>query len=424
MLASLKRNFTRKPKYIGVETREATREELTWKSVITLGLEFDNPSACAKAVDRVMQVCTPLRTTVENGQITFHRSYNPPVGTLPNMSDWQELCRYNYFRRNGPPFTNFMANIAANDTKMVLNVSHGIGDGGYLLKMIDFVVNDRKIPDEIPCLEIPPEVLMAKELAQLTPDIHWKDDSKLTRIYTKKKPEELKKVTDNDIMEIPGFRSNVKELQCYNKETGKVSGLTESIWTAITLSAQAWNGKLSKIGVTTCLDMRQHMKLNCPEWGDGTVFSIIGHDAPLRPNESLKSLAKSLRENFNKRMQSIDRFAFIRGDPYVDDLMFECSHLGRVKIRPPVKDAWMQVEMAEMDMIYLISVLTYAIDNGHKNELIGTVRFPAIKFHSSEAKILRDSIKFCLEKIPMNMTVQEAYDVIQKYQATRTKLYQ
>ena len=408
---------TRRVTYVGPSTVNAGRMSKFPVSIMQLGMEFEDTAACWRAVDKMSQAVTSLRTIFDRENLTFDRSMEPMIGTFRKDASWKEACDEVYYDPDGIMSTKRLANICVSDKRLILNMNHALGDGGYFLHVVDMIVNDRKVPNEIPCLPVMGGSLYRSKVEALDENERWSLGETLTRIKSKKDVTELRHIKYEDVAEVKTLVEDVHKLQCYNKKTGKCSGLTDSLWAALVLCAEAWNGKMTKFGLHSCVDHRQRQLASLDPWTLGCCFTIISHSAPVNPNETIQSLGRHLRQDFVKRINSPAMYDFWRHRPsQPGDMHLELSHLGRMRIKRPVTDVWVMLKLPETVGYPNLALLSWAVENETRNTLTGHLRFSPAQFHPSEAEVMRDSIKFFLESLPATMTVADAFAAIRKYQ--------
>ena len=419
MLAHLRCNFS-SVKYVGPRTCEIPPTHEHGEAVMQLGLEFSDPGACAKAIDTIVKVCPAMRIIREGNKVVFHEDMEPLITDLPQNMDWKEACDCTYMRRDSMRYTNRWASICANDKRLLINLTHHFADGGYFLQLIDLISNNRELPSHVTCFPVwimrslPDELEKVRKAFMSGGEFAGPDE--LTRIKSKKDVTELVHMKYFDVADVRTVKCHVKDLQCYDKSTGKCSGLTESLWMSLLFSASAWNNKLERFGMTSCVDQRRYIKDKLDPWEIGSGLVILDHYADCVPNESLKDLAKRLRTNFNERFNGPDRYTYFGRRQDHKEMMLELSNVGRVPIKEPLTDVWMLLKLSEHQAADNLALLSWTIDSEVRNDLFGQLRYAYSRLTNSEAELLKDSVKFCLEQIPLSTSVQDAFNAVRDFQ--------
>ena len=390
-------------------------------AIMQLGIEFEDSASCWNAVDKLSKVVTSLRTEFDGKNVTFNPSLDPEIRKFPEGLSWKESCDSVYAAKDGIMSSSRMANICVSDRRLILNMSHALGDGGYFLLLISMLSGDREVPSELPCLPLSAGPVFRQGIAALKGDERWTLPDTLTRIKSRTDVTNLRRLKYEDVCEVKTLVSDVHDLQCYDKKTGKCSGLTDYLWTSLVLCSEAWNGSMTKFGIESCVDHRQRSLASSDLWSLGCCFTIISHSAPVNPSESIQSLGRRLRQDFLNRINSPAMYSFftVREREDRDLVHLELSHLGRMRIKRPMTDVWVLLQLPEAVGACNFALLSWAVENEHSNTLRGHLRFSPSRFDPAEAEIMRDSIKFFIESLPPTTTVADAFAAVQKFQATR-----
>ena len=138
---------------------------------IYFSLKFSEKKYLEKAKENFVKIFSGLRLKVSN-DCYCKRDTEPPVYQLPNWiqdcqmaSKWAEdhIC---------VPFTEGLANIAANDKVLVVQSSHNLSDGGFLLNAIDHIFDDMS---NMPKISQPPYTMREAFPQEIEDSIRYYD---------------------------------------------------------------------------------------------------------------------------------------------------------------------------------------------------------------------------------------------------------
>ena len=363
-------------------------------------------------------------------------SLNRPseVQQLPkNLKNLEEACTW--LSHNHLPYSTSFATIAANDKMICVAASHLIADGTCYKETLNFIQHPEIIP-EMPSLPIPFNKEFKKEIDETDINYPYFDFSSQTVIYPKKHQHNhlLKKPDVKNPVLVTTFRNSMEKLVCFDPISKTAKNLTRHLWLALTLSMNAFNGKLSKIGLACPVNLRpkslENFYLNLKSNPKSNInlnqqynpllypnlFSNCWFSTPCNANLTCSEIAQNLYNDFRYRCKRGDLFAY-RNPKIIREKSDKCSrsevsNLGVLSFQKPIIDAWAQITVHDKNAA-LISLLSFTLNdkNLKKNTICGKIRISPSQMLPEELKMLENAIKHYLFHInPKTTTLKDAYN--------------
>jgi hypothetical protein len=227
------------------------------------------------------------------------------------------------------------------------------------------------------------------------------------------------------------IREPTSSFRCYNPATGRASGMTESMWLAMTLSGAAFQGGLGDhFGLSTIIDLRRFApnefvaRGGCQNW----VASI---QLPVRPTVDTKvgDVARQMRTMLEERIKRGDWIGHMRSvsdrvwrpwaaPKYLPGLTLELSNIGQVNIKRPMVDCCITLGCPDWMKYQGISFPTHAIkdlDTG-RTRFVGELQYNTREFAKEDGHLIAESIRYALRNIGFEMRVGQAIDQIKQFQ--------
>jgi hypothetical protein len=192
------------------------------------------------------------------------------------------------------------------------------------------------------------------------------------------------------------------------------------LWTALALSAAARNAAVSKsLGVLTCVDLRSFMNpkdVNINVCNNFVAVTVAPKG--ITGKSRVRDIGQTMRKDFaNKRDNG---GLFILEDSEYEHKqgtsIMVLSNMGPLYIKPPVVDIWMQQTMESQHGDGALLLLSWTKISDTKNEFFGRLRYSPNIFTDAEASAMRASIRYVLEKLDPNLTVDAAVKELMKVQ--------
>lgn len=383
--------------------------------MVQLAVRLSHPKHVPVIVEKLqkavigLQVCTTATDFV-------YKPQNVPVCTIPNGLSMEQSCRY-MFENYTPDFSQRVANIGASDDAVVLSCGHICADGAFLVQVLDSLTNpNADLSHESLPMSI--EQLLGDNLTRNKIHVpHFYVDETVTRVMPRREVKENFKNAEHIIMECP-----IETLQCYSN--GKVHGLTDSIWACLIASAWAFNGRIDRAGVATCIDLRQFQKPLKSPLSVCLHYSNIDVSAEVFPNMTLKDLGRRMRDDMLDKIRRGFHIGFLQGitkDPGGEPLPgigLEMSNIGQLHVKPPIVDAFIKSSVADACGDPLISFSNFSVVTNHTNTFHANVRYRQTLIDRREVAQVSQGALFAMQKLQPTLTITDAVKIIRAYQDT------
>ncbi|OHS97668.1 hypothetical protein TRFO_36097 [Tritrichomonas foetus] len=382
---------------------------------IQFAIEVEKPSAVPKVVENLRNALLGFDLHIE-GDYLVHRKNAIEVNKMP--SSVQSCLEAATFVDSEVPldYSERLCSISANDRFIGVSVSHMIYDGGFFLTLYDKLFESSIFRTSEP-LPLTTYDIFQDTFSNLPPKLE-NEPNTTTVLNWSHKPDPNVSPTENCkylAIETPADEC----LFLKNK-----FGLTEYYWTMIPLSVMAMNGKIQEFGIASCVDLRQEMKNK--EFSHTVSNNFIEINLPLKgtnPNHSIRQIGKMFREKFNEYKstgQFYHTFNLMNGGfPSLSEPVAMCgiSNVGRFLLKPPIVDCWIQQTMRCKCVESFAPFIGFSKNKYGRNTLVTRFQQPQSVINDEDAKILLESVVYSLKEIHPDMTVQEAFDNLRKFQS-------
>ncbi|EAY07124.1 hypothetical protein TVAG_342880 [Trichomonas vaginalis G3] len=394
------------------------------KAYLQFALSFKNPNDIEKTIIKMNRVVSGLHHATD-GKYLYKTLEKTPVYKLPDdHKSLPELCDYMYnnFTR---PKELALASIGANKDTVVLNVNHLACDGMFLRNLFDYLNQDGNESQSATSI-ISSDDIFDKEIKNYNgfmPPFAG-NDSDLTRINPQN-PFELHYSATTTMTEV---HTDTKDLMTY-KLNGKVKNLTDYYWANVVLAISAFNNKFDKCGLNTCINLRRF--LNKSDFNIANCFSHIRVIANVTKDDTVDTLMRKMRADFNERVSKGEHFAALKAAQSqsnkssqlapVPGIPFSLSLIGQFDLdKGKFKDAWGNLKILE-DGLNLVGFLGYSIKKNGVNTISGRLRTASSHFGDGDARIFGNSIMYGMQKVHPSMKIGEAFDMLRDYQLEMKK---
>ena len=398
-----------------------------WKGFLFAGVEFEKAGYVENAINEIIRTNSAFHTKIS--LFSIHKTKCEPkivkipnnIKTLDDVSKW-------IFKNHLPKTNKTLGSIAYDDTRVVACISHICGDGVHHAKMIEHLCNtEERWPDAV----LPEsgthyfhDKVFCKKWRNESTNLCGSDPN-ITRLLPQKKPasnKESEYVSEN-------IRIPFEELSCYDKSTKRCHLISEAQWLASALSAAAFQDKIDPFGVSVDYDLRRILPQN--RVNDPAIQNYISSilvQAKTSQTMTLGELGKAMRASFQRNVANQSYFGFMYNvweavfrpwrSKSLKGLGMEVSSVGPIRIKSPVKDAWLVLRKKDDYALNSASLLSYSLLGPEKKEFIGTFEYCSKELNKLDGFKIARSIEFCLRNLKDNMTVKEAIDFIKTYQKT------
>ena len=331
--------------------------------------------------------------------------------SLPEVDHW--------FINEVPPNTaDRLGVIAANKDTVAVAMNHIVGDGKFVVGVIDHLFDPIK-PLTSP---YPADAgnLFSEEIRSFRmPRSPWAD-TELTRFFER---------NPRGPVEVPYvMRTNASTMSCYDPQKKACHQLTEALWTLSVLSISTFFGGSDYLAPLVCVDIRPFMKDEMKRKKDLTycnIFTVMGvHAKSNWKKKTLGECYKMIREDLKSRIQKREYLDYVAGQiiPTNDFIplgqTFVSSHLGVVKIREPVSDVYISNYAYFEVFSHLLQILSYSIVDEQKgrNELVTFMRHGCDGVTFEEADVINKTLQYGLQKFTLDMPMERVLKEIETYQ--------
>jgi hypothetical protein len=249
-------------------------------------------------------------------------------------------------------------------------------------------------------------------------------DPTIGRIFPKRVPE-LK----NPRYGIQYINEPVRELGCYDRETGGCKKLTEALWVSLGLSNVAFSERMHPFAVSTVFDLRRLLpKEELGNPGLQNYVASIAVHGDLSLGRTVDELASDMRKNFQMRVERGDVFGHMRSVQNVvykpwrnrmpPGLGLEVSSIGRIRIGSPVKDCHITLMAPAQMELGSISLMCYTIEHRERKskQFVGQFQYTSKELHDLDAYVLAESVRYGLKNIDGHATVGSTIAELRQFQ--------
>lgn len=382
--------------------------------MMCLVLKFKNPKDVAPVAEMLSRKVLAFQCGTD-GHILYKNPQRVPIYDLPHFDDKEELSHY-MLKHHSRPYKLALGALGVSDDAIAFNANHMLADGGYFKFIIDEISNGRDTPlvSDIPNSA---EYLFSKKMEEAPDTIYPGDyDMKLTN-FLSKDTEELN--TDRFAhLIITDFPAS--SLKCYNKDTKKIKGLTEAIFSNFYATAVAYNENGYKCGLETCVDLRRYS--NSHTWNDASVFSMMPIWTNVSPSDTLGQVGKKIRGGLNDGLNKGYSFSYLKAlfeekkGPGFRGNRLGTSNVGPIKVGGPLVDAYLGYSEISTAMPHIISITTWSIIGNGRNDITFRMKYNTDKVSTREAQMVSDCTIWGMQNIDPNLPLEKAIDELKGFQ--------
>ena len=376
-----------------------------------------------KVLEKLRKLCLPLRVKYEDGAY-FWNGEEPPVAHIPeDLKNLDDVARFVTIACNPLPKSS-LAVLAANKNFVAANVSHACWDGRIMIDVADAIVNDIDVPEFntfYNSINTFPEEI-AKAEAYPESDVTHPG---LTRFASKDK---FFKAEHHDTQYCT-IKTPAKDLKIYDPIAQKPRGLTDALYANICLACAAYEGKLDKIGLNSCVDLRKYIPYKYG-WEHHNVFATIDVVAEgVTMDTTIRDVMRKTREYFNQRIKDGAQFGFFKHLTDKPDLSRQIkkyrpslSNLGIFPIGGIVDDI-LAKDTCILDPkgYFGADFVSYGIRGLGRNDIFTVFEYSQMDLSRREAGLLLNSVDFGLRNLDLDLTCGQAMERLQEFQRNYIK---
>ena len=391
---------------------------------VQLVLHCKDKENVPNVVEKLKKLCLPLRMKFIDDAY-FWNDGEPPVAQIPNnLTKIEDVARWVTVNCNPFPKSS-LGIISANNNYVAANVTHACWDGKIIIDIVNAIVNDIEVPEIktfYNSMNIFPEEI-AKAEAFPESEITHKG---LTRFTSKDKFFKAQ----NHINQFYTIKTPVNQLKCYDPILKRPRGLTDALYANICLSCAAYEGKLDKIGINSCVDLRKFIPYKCNQWELQNVFSsidIVAKDVTL--DTTIRELMRKTRDAYNQRIKENAHFGFFKhlnDEPdfskQIKKIRPAVSNLGIFPIGGPIDDILVKdICLLDPNGYYGAEFESYGIRGCGRNDVFTVLEYGQQDLSRREASLLLDSVDFALRNLDLDLSCGKAIEKLQEFQQNYIK---
>lgn len=398
---------------------------LLWKGFLQTSIEFETPDDTKRAVEELIKCYNAfhIRNNILN---VFPNNRDPEILKIPSsLTTLPEINEWMYKTHTPSPFKSW-GTIAMDDTRLVINTSHAAGDGRHQKILIEHLCNPSE-SWQAPPVPMAPYSKFASEISKikLPREFTCGNEPNSCRIFPRL-PVDTKKTSK---YEIGLIRKDAKSLKCWCHETQRLRGLTESMWVAMGLMATAQTGKFAdSFGICTCFDLRS--TVTAEERQDKSIqdfFADICARATPTTDMTLGELGDAMRKSFNVNVQQRRYIDYMKSvwasvfKPWIvpepKGLGLEVSSIGPIRIRKPVKDAYVSLMTPDSYGLGSLCLMSYSIINEDtgRNEFIGHTQYNTTEISRKEGDLFTKGIEYAMTSFDRSKKVGQAINELKAF---------
>lgn len=386
-----------------------------FKEMCQLAVKVDNKQVLEKILNNFKKGFVGLRLRTD-GQFLLPAKDDLEIVRFPkDLTDCRDACETLY-KDHSPSWKDRLATIGMNDQIIAISSNHLCCDGGLLLhNFLHCLDDDIGEPAELPwpICEAYKEDLARAQLSS----IKLSHVDELTDMFLdpRNKPSEIpKRASFYDEI------TPVHEFQCYNSNTKKITGLTESIFSASCLTLSAIGDAIKKFGVCNCCEIRKYLKpgqLNLSCCNHFVCMKIVAHG--IKHSNTIRDLNNAFREDLRRKQTDGTIFKTYLApydSKFPNKALINCSNVGPIRYKAPIKDFWMQSAMNKQALRGFFFLVSYSKISESENNIVTRLTVDQDTIPPPLAKMVNDSILYTLTKLPLDLKLLDAVKAIQRFQ--------
>lgn len=350
-----------------------------------------------------------------DGKILYKNPQGVPIYDVPHLDDNERLSHY-FLKRHTRPYSIALGAIGVNDNSIVFNCNHMLGDGGYMKFIIEELSNGRNTPlvNDIPTSA---ETVFSQQIAD-APDTSEPlyCDTHTTNFISK----DINGINSDMFARLLISNFATDSLKCYNPQTKKVKGLTESIFSNFYASIVSYNSDSLKCGISAMVDLRRYT--NNRNWNESCNFSLVDVTARVAPSDSMELVGKKIRESLTQRLNDGSCFSFLRSlyegktGPGFRGMRLAISNVGPIKIGGPLVDAYLGYSQTEASDAHNLMLVSWSIVGNGKNDTTFRLIYNSSKCSTREAELISASTIWAMQNIDTKQSLEKTLNDIRQYQ--------
>ena len=386
---------------------------------VQMALKLASKEYVEQVVPKFVNACAGFHLK-SDGKRLIYTGPSFKVAKLPSSITSTEEAAHWIVENAAPDFSQSLSTIACNDSIVVMNSNHLCCDGGFLTYMLE-----KCAAKEMGHAAMFPQMIdhvFAKQLAAAPPpETHFDNSESLSRIPWNRDSA----VKETDLTSQVVFRRKASDLQVFDRATGKVRGLTESLWTSLSLTLSAMSNTFHGIGSNTCVNLRQmlnHESIDLSISNSYTRLNILAKG--VTPNMTLSDAFRLLRKDFETKKSNGSFFTALKlnlvgfpADPNPGSFG-QVTNVGPLKLHHPITDIWIQQSVFCRAAERCFSLLSFSVIDPPRNDIVCALRYAPSVTPLRDAVKVAKSVEYIMTSIPTTTPISEVIAAAQKIQAT------
>lgn len=404
----------------------------TNKLFVQFALEFTDKKYLPTFLSMITNATTGLY--VKSDGDNFLSSFKDPdhvtVHQLPRyLKTLPDCCEWIY--RTYSPSPNYsLASIAADETRLIVNSSHSLTDGGFYLNLLQNIQNPTKkelFNEQFPLPSDLIDCLFKDQFKKFKENFNSKFFNLKQTDFTYLNLQEKVSLPD-PYDDIPHrFRAEIEynELSpfIYDKKLRKInSKITDLLSAGLCLSINAKNGQFGPIGFCNCFDFRNLVPNEENELKFGNSFSIyflaienVNHSISINEICSIfRNKLNYLRSNNFLYKELLFPFDYAR----INSPIAVVSNLGKIRFKSPIKDFYLQDTEKDESCKPIIQLTSYSKinENDLSNKLILYLRASNSVVSVKNTKEIFETLIHFLKSVNPSNRVGDVFDELIHFQ--------
>lgn len=382
---------------------------------IVLGFKFANRDDLSIIKKKIIERTIGLRLKVEN-DIIYKVNDDIVEYNLPNhLNNFHDS--FNYINKYYPLNTkNRLANIINNDEYLMLNISHSVCDGLFASRLVHSVSKDDDNEDfsNVDLNPVTVENFFKKDIKRYNKNYELPlTDKNLVRFFSREK-------SDDSRFKVAEITIPLNTMFNYNKSNQRLSKNTESLYSAIGVTASAMTGCMDRVGIATAYDMRRLLKPSDNTFSVCNFASSITVHTDVSPNDTVYDVARKMRASLNDLKEKNEHFDFMNSFNEATDSdfkfapgsFFELSSMGQFDLGHRIKDFSFLLGNDGGAASNDITFLCYSVKSAMRNDFVGFLSYSNMQMSDSEAHTFNKGITYCLKNLNPNMKYRDAVQLV------------
>lgn len=380
---------------------------------VQLGIEVNDKSILPTYIKRIQDFTLAMHLRVDKNNL-YHTDEVAPINHLPeNIPTLQDavshVLKYHKTKDTFP-----LANISINSKYLVFNSCHSFCDGKLLARILEQIQDP--VQRAMPLFPTPVAVTFSEQIKNAQVIQRDYRDPRITHLQNTPP----KSADPNDIFQNVCNKFDIQKLVCY--KNGKVSDLTNQLACGLILASKAMSNLNDGYGAQNCVNLRQYLpglRGDDLDIVDHVGISVLTSENP----KTVRQLKTDLRASLLDSLKKKKHFSHMRWEieHYVDGGESEfppiglgnlVSHIGPLKIRKPITDVMMRVDMEEP--FEFISVIAYSVVFETNNSVRTHLTYGANAITEKKVRRYGRLFNYVMTDLDLDTPINDAVNILRE----------